>query len=74
MKLALIGQSLFASSVYQLLKENGHTVVAVFTIPDQNGREDPLALAASVDDVPVHKFSRWRLKGLSFGSKQNKMN
>lgn len=63
MKLALIGQSLFASSCYQLIKENGHTIVAVFTIPDQNGREDPVAIAANVDNVPVFKFPRWRLKG-----------
>ena len=64
MKVSVIGQSMFASSVYQLLKENGHSVVAVFTIPDSNGREDPLALAASADNVPVYKYSRWRTKGL----------
>ncbi|KAF7495309.1 Cytosolic 10-formyltetrahydrofolate dehydrogenase [Sarcoptes scabiei] len=81
MKIAIIGQSLFASSVYQLLKSNGHTVTAVFTIPDQNGREDPLALSARTDLVPVVKFARWRCKGVmlpevfekykSFGSELN---
>lgn len=63
MKLAIIGQSMFASSVYQLLKENGHTIVAVFTIPDSKGREDPLAVAATADNVTVYKYSRWRIKG-----------
>lgn len=66
MKLTIIGQSLFASSVYQLLREDGHQVVAIFTIPDQNGREDPLAVAAKADNVPVFKYARWRVKGNSF--------
>ena len=64
MKVALIGQSMFASSVYQILLEFGYEIVAVFTIPDVNGREDPVAIAAKVDDVPVFKYKRWRLKGL----------
>ncbi len=64
MKVALIGQSMFASSVYQVLLEYGHEVVAVFTIPDDgNGREDPVATAAKADGVPVFKYKRWRLKG-----------
>ncbi|KAJ6221586.1 hypothetical protein RDWZM_000131 [Blomia tropicalis] len=63
MKVALIGQSMFASSVYQILLEFGHEIVAVFTIPDVNGREDPVAIAAKVDGVPVFKYKRWRLKG-----------
>lgn len=41
----------------------GHNVVAVFTIPDQNGRPDPLAEKAEKDGVPVFKFPRWRSKG-----------
>lgn len=64
MKIALIGQSMFASSVYQLLAQNGHQVVAVFTIPDKNGREDPVAIAAAADQVPVFKYQRWRVKGV----------
>jgi len=66
MKIAIIGQSVFASSVYQLLKSDGHEIVGVFTIPDNNNREDPLASVARNDGVPVFKFPRWRLKGISF--------
>ena len=36
--------------------------MGVFTIPDANGRADPLAVAAESDNVPVFKFSRWRKK------------
>ena len=64
MKVAIIGQSMFASSVYQVLLEFGHEVVAVFTIPDVNGREDPVALAAAADGVQVFKYKRWRIKGM----------
>merc|ERR1712032_854490 len=54
-KIAIIGQSVFATEVYNLVRKNGHTVVGVFTIPDKNGREDPLAIAASADGVPIFK-------------------
>lgn len=63
MKIAIIGQSVFASSVYQLLQSDGHQIVGVFTVPDANNREDPLASVARNDGVPVFKFPRWRLKG-----------
>ena len=63
MKVALIGQSMFASSVYQILLEFGHQIVAVFTIPDVKGREDPVATAAAADAVPVFKYRRWRQGG-----------
>ena len=39
LKIAVIGQSVFAKDVYNLIKKNGHTIVGVFTIPDKNGRE-----------------------------------
>lgn len=39
LKIAVIGQSAFATDVYRLVKKNGHTVVGVFTVPDKNGRE-----------------------------------
>ena len=39
LKIAVIGQSVFARDVYNLIKKNGHTIVGVFTIPDKNGRE-----------------------------------
>ena len=39
LKIAIIGQSMFATEVYRLIRKNGHTVVGVFTVPDKNGRE-----------------------------------
>ncbi|XP_052415150.1 mitochondrial 10-formyltetrahydrofolate dehydrogenase-like isoform X2 [Carassius gibelio] len=41
MKIALIGQSLFGQEVYKELKD-GHMIVGVFTIPDKDGKVDPL--------------------------------
>ena len=80
LRIAVIGQSVFAKDVYNLIRKNGHTVVGVFTIPDKNGREvknnyfisifftilvqDPVATAASQDGVPVFKFPGWRRKGI----------
>uniref|UniRef100_A0A2L2Y5B9 10-formyltetrahydrofolate dehydrogenase n=2 Tax=Parasteatoda tepidariorum TaxID=114398 RepID=A0A2L2Y5B9_PARTP len=63
MKIAIIGQSIFASSVYKLLKQDGHQVVGVFTVPDKGKREDPLATVAREDGVAVFKVPRWRVKG-----------
>ncbi|XP_062989479.1 mitochondrial 10-formyltetrahydrofolate dehydrogenase [Elgaria multicarinata webbii] len=63
LKLALIGQSLFGQEVYQNLQKAGHKVVGVFTVPDKNGKADPLASAAEKDGTPVFKFPRWRVKG-----------
>lgn len=42
MKIAVIGQSLFGQEVYKELRREGHTVVGVFTIPDKDGKPDPL--------------------------------
>jgi formyltetrahydrofolate dehydrogenase len=42
LKVAVIGQSTFAAEVYKLLRNDGHKVVGVFTIPDKGTREDPL--------------------------------
>ena len=39
LKIAIIGQSVFATDVYNLIRKNGHTVVGVFTVPDKTGRE-----------------------------------
>jgi formyltetrahydrofolate dehydrogenase len=36
----------FAAEVYKKVKENGHEIVGVFTIPDSNNREDPVAAVA----------------------------
>ncbi|XP_048123872.1 mitochondrial 10-formyltetrahydrofolate dehydrogenase isoform X1 [Alosa alosa] len=63
LKLALIGQSLFGQEVYSNLRKQGHKVVGVFTVPDKDGKADPLALAAEKDGTPVFKFPRWRVKG-----------
>uniref|UniRef100_W5LG22 10-formyltetrahydrofolate dehydrogenase n=1 Tax=Astyanax mexicanus TaxID=7994 RepID=W5LG22_ASTMX len=63
MKLALIGQSLFGQEVYTNLRKQGHKVVGVFTVPDKDGKADPLAVAAEKDGTPVFKFPRWRVKG-----------
>ncbi|XP_036386610.1 cytosolic 10-formyltetrahydrofolate dehydrogenase [Megalops cyprinoides] len=63
MKIAVIGQSLFGQEVYKELRKEGHTIVGVFTIPDKDGKADPLATEAEKDGVPVFKFPRWRLKG-----------
>ncbi|KAM9327230.1 cytosolic 10-formyltetrahydrofolate dehydrogenase [Gastrophryne carolinensis] len=63
MKVAVIGQSLFGKEVYKALVKEGHQVVGVFTIPDKDGKADPLGEEAEKDGVPVFKFQRWRLKG-----------
>lgn len=63
LKIAIIGQSPFAAEVYKKVKSNGHEVVGVFTIPDKNNREDPLAQTAAKDGVKVFKYKSWRKKG-----------
>nr|XP_008002687.2 mitochondrial 10-formyltetrahydrofolate dehydrogenase isoform X1 [Chlorocebus sabaeus] len=63
LKLALIGQSLFGQEVYSHLRKEGHQVVGVFTVPDKDGKADPLALAAEKDATPVFKLPKWRVKG-----------
>uniref|UniRef100_A0AAQ4RFU9 10-formyltetrahydrofolate dehydrogenase n=1 Tax=Gasterosteus aculeatus aculeatus TaxID=481459 RepID=A0AAQ4RFU9_GASAC len=63
LNLAIIGQSLFGQEVYINLRRQGHKVVGVFTVPDKDGKADPLAVAAEKDGTPVFKFPRWRVKG-----------
>ncbi|EDV25335.1 Cytosolic 10-formyltetrahydrofolate dehydrogenase [Trichoplax sp. H2] len=63
LKLAIIGQSLFGMEVYKVLRQNGHEVVGVFTVPDIAGKPDPLAAQAQQDGVRVFKYPRWRKKG-----------
>lgn len=63
LKLAIIGQSVFGQEVYSNLRKQGHKVVGVFTVPDKDGKADPLAVAAEKDGTPVFKFPRWRVKG-----------
>lgn len=62
MKIAIIGQSIFGAEVFKLLRQQGNEIVGVFTIPDKNGRSDPLAKEADKAGVKVFKFQRWRLK------------
>ena len=64
LKIAIIGQSQFAAEVYKKVKTNGHEVVGVFTIPDKNNREDPVAAEAAKDGVKVFKYKSWRKKGV----------
>ena len=47
MKIAVIGQSLFGAEVYRLLQKDGHQIVGVFTVPDVNGKADPLGKHSS---------------------------
>ncbi|XP_040565734.1 cytosolic 10-formyltetrahydrofolate dehydrogenase isoform X1 [Lepeophtheirus salmonis] len=62
-RVAIIGQSSFAVEVFKGIKNNGHEIVGVFTVPDdKNGREDPVAIHASSEGVPVFKFKAWRKK------------
>ncbi|XP_015176361.1 PREDICTED: mitochondrial 10-formyltetrahydrofolate dehydrogenase [Polistes dominula] len=64
LNIAIIGQSPFAAEVYKLLRQNGHKITGVFTIPDKGNREDPLAIAANIDKTPVFKIKSWRNKGV----------
>lgn len=63
MKLAVIGQSQFGLEVYQELKKAGHEIVGIFTIPDKDGKQDPLAAEGARDGTRVFKYPRWRVKG-----------
>lgn len=42
LRIALIGQSVFAARVFERLRQHGHLIVGVFTIPDKGKKEDPL--------------------------------
>ncbi|XP_063979596.1 cytosolic 10-formyltetrahydrofolate dehydrogenase isoform X2 [Diachasmimorpha longicaudata] len=64
LKVAIIGQSTFAAEVYKLLKQDGHHIAGVFTVPDKSNREDPLAATAKADSTPVFKIKAWRSKGV----------
>ena len=55
---------MFGQEVYSLLRRQGKNVVGVFTVPDNNGRPDPLAAQAENDGTPVYKIKRWRMKGM----------
>ena len=62
LRIAVIGQSNFGAEVYKSLRTKGHEIVGVFTIPDVQGKADPLAQEAEKDGVAVFKFPRWQQK------------
>lgn len=45
----MIGQSLFGQEVYKELRKDGHIIVGVFTIPDKDGKADPLGEKSHCD-------------------------
>ena len=64
MRIALIGQAPFGAAVYEKLRENGHTIVGVFTPPErEGGRPDALADAARRDEAALVQPRRWQRKG-----------
>jgi len=63
LKIAIIGQSPFATEVYRSILKDGHSIVGIFTIQDKNGKQDPVAAAGEKDGIPVFKFKSWRRKG-----------
>uniref|UniRef100_A0A3Q3AIY6 Uncharacterized protein n=1 Tax=Kryptolebias marmoratus TaxID=37003 RepID=A0A3Q3AIY6_KRYMA len=57
MKIAVIGQSLFGQEVYKELRKSSHTIVGVFTIPDKDGKADPLGRLSMVTKREVSQCS-----------------
>lgn len=57
LKLAIIGQSLFGQEVYSNLRQHGHKVVGVFTVPDKDGKADPLGELTLLPSVFACWFS-----------------
>lgn len=56
LKVAIIGQSPFAAEVYKLLRQNGHQITGVFTIPDKGNREDALGINSHLKTNSVVNF------------------
>ncbi|XP_044739233.1 cytosolic 10-formyltetrahydrofolate dehydrogenase [Chrysoperla carnea] len=63
LRIAIIGQSVFAAEVFKQLVDGGHEIVGVFTIKDKGNREDPLAITGKEYNVPVFKVAAWRKAG-----------
>lgn len=59
MKIAVIGQSLFGKEVYKELRKDGHTIVGVFTIPDKDGKADPLGEKPTYFLVNISSSTCW---------------
>lgn len=66
LRLAIIGQSLFGQEVYSSLRKQGHKVVGVFTVPDKDGKADPLgeypAIPPSFKDFICHMLRYMAVK------------
>lgn len=58
LKVAIIGQSPFAAEVYKLLRQNGHQITGVFTIPDKGNREDALGISSHLKINFIVNFPR----------------
>ena len=39
MKIAIIGQSPFATEVYRSILKDGHKIAGIFTVMDKNGKQ-----------------------------------
>lgn len=67
MRIAVIGQSVFGQEVYKELRKDGHTIVGVFTIPDKDGKADPLGENShwALDAVGAVKLTRHILSEIS---------
>ncbi|KAH8377693.1 hypothetical protein KR093_006659, partial [Drosophila rubida] len=64
LRIAIIGQSLFAADVMERLMERSNVqIVGVFTILDKGSREDVLATVAANYKIPVFKLPTWRCGG-----------
>ncbi len=57
MRVALIGQQAFGKAALDAFVARGDTVCAVFCAPEQ-GRPDPLRVAAEAAGIPTHMFPR----------------
>lgn len=62
LRLAIIGQSLFGQEVYSSLRKQGHKVVGVFTVPDKDGKADPLGEYSPTPPVCRKEFEKWQVK------------
>lgn len=74
MRIAVIGQSVFGQEVYKELRKDGHTIVGVFTIPDKDGKADPLGENShwALDAMGPVKLTRHILSDISSVSQQPK--
>lgn len=58
MRIILVGQAAFAEKVLDGLRDNGHTVAAVYCPPDPpGGKPDPVKARAIAQAVPVHQHA-----------------